>query len=198
MTKVGFVRHGVTRWNKEGRAQGSSDIPLDEEGLEQACSLAAWMEIDDWDVVYASDLLRAEQTAEVLNEKLGKQLHLDSRLREVGGGLIEGTTEEERVQTWGPDWRELDMLFEPQDSIIARGISFMEEIIDKHHDQNVLVVSHGSFIKHLLNVLIPGSDMNESLKNTSLTSLVKCEHGWDCHLYNCTEHLIKGDSLKMY
>ena len=36
MTIIGFVRHGVTAWNKEGRAQGSSDVPLDEEGMEMA------------------------------------------------------------------------------------------------------------------------------------------------------------------
>ena len=34
MTTLGFVRHGVTAWNKEGRSQGNSDIPLDEEGIQ--------------------------------------------------------------------------------------------------------------------------------------------------------------------
>lgn len=33
MTKVAMIRHGSTDWNKEKRAQGKSDIPLDEEGV---------------------------------------------------------------------------------------------------------------------------------------------------------------------
>ncbi|MFD1363629.1 histidine phosphatase family protein [Lentibacillus salinarum] len=197
MTKIGFVRHGVTQWNKEGRAQGRSDVPLDGEGLKQARSLAERPEVGEWDVVYSSDLLRAKQTAEILTDNLGIQLYLDSRLRERGGGLIEGTTEEERVRKWGPEWRELDVGFEPHDSIITRGISFIEEISAKHHDRNVLVVSHGAFIKHLLKALMPDLEMDESLKNTSLTCLVKCESGWDCDLYNWTEHLIKDGSIQM-
>ncbi|WP_164670821.1 histidine phosphatase family protein [Virgibacillus doumboii] len=197
MTKIGFVRHGVTHWNKEGRAQGSSDIPLNEEGLSQARLLADRMKTGEWDVVYSSDLLRAKQTAEILTEKIGAQLHLDPRLRERSGGLIEGTTEEERVQKWGPNWRELDMEFETSERIISRGISFMEEINKKHVGENVLIVSHGAFIKYLLNELMPESGMEESLNNTSLTCLVKREDGWDCNLHNCTEHLEKRDSLKM-
>ncbi|ALX49277.1 histidine phosphatase family protein [Lentibacillus amyloliquefaciens] len=197
MTTIGFVRHGVTQWNKEGRAQGSSDIPLDEEGLSQARLLAYRLEASEWDVVYSSDLLRAKQTAEILNAKLGTQLNLDSRLRERGGGLTEGTTEEERIQRWGPNWRELDMQFESHDSIISRGNAFIDEISEKHVNQNVLIVSHGAFIKTLLKALCPGSNMDESLKNTSLTSLIKCGRSWNCELYNRTEHLLEGDSLKM-
>ncbi|GGJ88924.1 putative phosphatase PhoE [Lentibacillus kapialis] len=193
MTTIGFVRHGVTQWNKEGRAQGNSDIPLDTEGLKQARLLAEQLEIGDWDIVYSSDLLRAKQTAEILNDKLGTQLQLDSRLRERGCGLVEGMTEEERVQQWGPKWRELDMQFETQDSIIARGMAFIDEISDKHKHQNVLIVSHGTFIKMLLNRLLPDSNMDESLKNTSLTSMSRDDSGWACDMYNWTEHLLKSD-----
>lgn len=197
MGKIGFVRHGVTHWNKEGRAQGSSDIPLDKEGVEQARLLAKRLEIGEWDVLYSSDLLRAKQTAEFLSDKLETELHLDSRLRERSSGLIEGTTEDERVQKWGLDWRGLDIGFETHDSIISRGLSFIDEISDKHHDQNVLLISHGSFLKRLLKVLLPESSIDEPLQNTSLTSLVKRVNGWDCDLYNCINHLIKSDSLKI-
>lgn len=197
MIQLGFVRHGITRWNIEGRAQGNSDIPLAEQGLQEAQLLAERPEIGDWDIVFSSDLSRAKQTAEIIVEKIGVPLHLDPRLRERSGGLIEGTTEAERVERWGPNWREFDMEFETNDSIIARGMSFIDEISEKHSNERVLIVSHGAFIKRLLNVLIPNMNMDGSLKNTSLTSLVKCERGWDCDLYNCTKHLVKGDSLKM-
>jgi probable phosphoglycerate mutase len=39
-TTVGLIRHGVTEWNNLGKAQGVSDIPLNEEGIKQATALA--------------------------------------------------------------------------------------------------------------------------------------------------------------
>ena len=39
--RIGFIRHGSTSWNKEKRAQGSSDIHLDDEGRRDAAKLAS-------------------------------------------------------------------------------------------------------------------------------------------------------------
>ena len=72
MTTIGFVRHGVTAWNKEGRAQGSSDIPLDDEGIEMAEHVAKRLAEEQWDVIYTSPLIRAKKTAEIIAaEKAG-------------------------------------------------------------------------------------------------------------------------------
>ncbi|WP_110064892.1 histidine phosphatase family protein [Cytobacillus oceanisediminis] len=192
MTKIGLVRHGITAWNKEGRAQGSSDIPLHEEGLAEAGLLAERLSAENWDVIYSSNLLRAQQTAEAIKEKVSHiPLRLDPRIREVGGGLIEGTTEAERIEKWGSRWRELDLGFEPGESVITRGMAFIQEIAAKHPGENVLVVSHGSFIRHLLKELVPHIDMPDQLKNTSITKLFMKESQWDCELYNCTNHLLK-------
>ncbi|WP_337019427.1 histidine phosphatase family protein, partial [Oceanobacillus massiliensis] len=71
MTEIGLIRHGSTAWNKERRAQGSSDIPLDEEGLMQAKLVAERLSAEKWDVMYSSDLSRARQTAEAIADKTG-------------------------------------------------------------------------------------------------------------------------------
>ncbi len=192
MTKIGLIRHGVTPWNKEGRAQGSSDIPLHEEGLAEAELLAERLRNEKWDVIYSSNLLRARQTAEVIKEKFSPiPIHFDARIREVGGGLIEGTTEAERLERWGSSWREMDLGFEPRESVSERGMEFMKEIAAKHQDENVLVVSHGSFIRHILKELVPHLDLSTPLKNTSITKLFIRESQWGCELYNCTSHLEK-------
>ncbi|NOV02954.1 histidine phosphatase family protein [Paenibacillus planticolens] len=39
-TTVGLISHGVTEWNNIGKAQGVSDIPLNEEGIKQSIALA--------------------------------------------------------------------------------------------------------------------------------------------------------------
>ena len=109
MIKIGIIRHGSTTWNVEGRAQGNSDIPLDEEGLLGANKLAERLKKENWDIVYSSNLMRAKQTANIIAVKSGIPIYLDPRLREVGGGLIEGTTEDERVLKWGEKWWHLDL-----------------------------------------------------------------------------------------
>ncbi|MFC4559217.1 histidine phosphatase family protein [Virgibacillus kekensis] len=189
MTRIGIIRHGTTAWNKERRAQGSSDIPLDQDGIAQARQLAERMKNEKWDYIYSSNLSRAQQTAEVVAEKLGIPVQVDPRIREVGGGLIEGTTPAERVEKWGEKWWEEDLQFEPTEKVISRGLSFFDEISEKHRDKNILVVSHGSFIKHLVKEIVPLFKVDESLKNTSVTVLDKNDEGWDCSLFNCTKHL---------
>ncbi|XUX06073.1 histidine phosphatase family protein [Sporosarcina sp. UB5] len=190
MTVIGFVRHGVTAWNKEGRAQGSSDIPLDDEGIDMAKRVADRLSTEQWDIIYTSDLQRAKKTAEIIAEKLpGVELVEDARLREIGGGKVEGTTEAERIEKWGKDWNQLDMGFEPLESIISRGMESLNEIKKKYAGKRVLVVSHGSFIIRMLNELVAESET--SLDNTSLT-IVELNDGNNlCHLFNCTAHLKK-------
>ncbi|MEN1969077.1 histidine phosphatase family protein [Lentibacillus sp. N15] len=195
MIKIGFVRHGVTDWNQEGKAQGSADVPLNNEGRSQAATLAERLQTEDWDVMYASDLARAKETAETIANKMNDiTIHFDPRLREVSGGLIEGTTEAERVAKWGVDWRELDLERESNNSIMTRGRSILSEILHKHNGKNILIVSHGSFIKHLLRELLPDDDVEASLGNCSLTILQKNKDGWKLELHNCTQHIMTHSS----
>lgn len=190
MAKIGIIRHGSTPWNKEGRAQGSSNISLDQDGITSAYKLAERLCKENWDFIYSSDLLRAKQTAEIIGKKLPNiPLYLETRLREAGGGQIEGTTEEERIFKWGENWRNLDLGIESADRVIARGLSVIEEVASKHENKNILIVSHGAFIRHILKELVPHLHMAESPKNTSLTKIIKLENGWDSELYNCTVHL---------
>ncbi|MFJ7936319.1 histidine phosphatase family protein [Sporosarcina sp. NPDC096371] len=190
LTTIGFVRHGVTAWNKEGRAQGSSDIPLDDEGIAMAEYVAKRLAEEQWDVVYTSPLIRAKKTAEIILErKPGVSLLEDNRLREFGGGLIEGTTEVERLEKWGESWRDLELGVEPNDEIISRGMAFIEDMKTAHPGQRVLVVSHGGFIKRLVGALVPDEELENKLDNTSVTVVELQEHENLCSLFNCTKHL---------
>lgn len=191
MTTIGFIRHGVTAWNKEGRSQGNTDIPLDEEGIRMAEQIATRLESEQWDVIYTSPLIRAKKTGELIAERKSPiELFLDNRLRESGGGKAEGTTEAERIGKWGETWRNVDMDAEPEAEVIARGMAFIEEIKARHPNEKVLVVSHGSFIRTLLKELIDDEEIQRSkVGNTSLTIVKLREVGNECELFNCMAHL---------
>jgi probable phosphoglycerate mutase len=88
-------RHGQTVWNAERRFQGQSDIPLDEVGQAQAERAARLLAALHPDLIVASDLSRAAQTAAPLSRLTGLEVTLDKDLRERSGGRWEGLTDTE-------------------------------------------------------------------------------------------------------
>ncbi len=188
MATIILIRHGSTSWNKEGRAQGNSDIPLDQDGINQAERLAKRLSSEKWNHIYSSPLARAKQTASIIGTTLDININLDDRLKERSGGLIEGTTEEERKEKWGINWLELDLGLEPIESVQLRGNQFLEEIVKRHPNEKVLVVSHGALIHFNFAKLVPNIT-TDHFGNTSITVLKKIDNEWICELHNCTKHL---------
>ena len=88
-------RHGQTVWNAERRFQGQSDIPLDEVGQAQAGRAARLLAALRPDLIVASDLSRAAQTAVPLSRLTDLEVTLDKDLRERSGGRWEGLTDTE-------------------------------------------------------------------------------------------------------
>ena len=190
MTIIGLVRHGITDWNVQMRAQGHTDIPLNETGRRQAELLGKRMSSEKWDFVYSSDLNRALETARKAVESHGLTVMTDTRLREVFLGEIEGTTEEDRLKKWGPGWKELDLGEESRDAVAERGLQAINEIADRHPGKRILIVSHGGLIGSTIKKLVPHADTSGWLTNTSVTLVRRTAEGrWECDLYNCTRHL---------
>ena len=85
-----FLRHGQTDWNAQGRFQGHSEIPLNAVGLAQAECAAHALASCGIEVIAASPLLRARQTAEIVAARLDKTLQFDDELKERHFGRFEG------------------------------------------------------------------------------------------------------------
>ncbi|MDG5471232.1 histidine phosphatase family protein [Jeotgalibacillus sp. ET6] len=193
MTTIGLIRHGVTEWNTSGRAQGHTDIPLSEEGREQARRVAERIASEDekWDLVISSDLSRARQTAEAIAKKLGLPAPIqDARIREMHLGEIEGLTLDERVTQWGDNWREQELGIETTEAVAQRGADFIEEVLAEHKGKKILIVSHGGLIGLTLKHLLPEQFTQTLLENTSITILKHDETKWNCSLFNCSKHLV--------
>ena len=194
MTTIGLVRHGITDWNVLGRAQGISDIPLNDLGKLQAVALANRLVLEgEWDIIVTSDLSRAKETGQIIAAKLNLSSNIfDKRIREINCGELEGTTEEERLKRWGSNWRELDLGMEKSEDVSKRGHEFLAELATTYSDKRVLVVSHGALIGLTLQRLLPAQFQKTKLDNTSLTILNSKQGVWNCSLFNCTKHLNIG------
>lgn len=85
-----IVRHGQTNWNISKQLQGHNPIPINENGRKEADNVRRKIELLNFDKIISSDLLRAIQTTEIINKHLSKDVILDSRLRSVDYGTLEG------------------------------------------------------------------------------------------------------------
>lgn len=188
--RMGWVRHGLTSWNKAGKIQGLTDIPLSAEGKMQAHRLAYRLTKESWtwNGVVASDLQRARETGQVLAERLGISLLTDERLRERSFGAAEGTTEPERLERWGANWRKVVPDQEPDEAVRRRALAFVRDFSERHAGESWLVVTHGSFLAQALIALEAGLD-DKHITNLSLTILDRENGRWQPILHNCTAHL---------
>lgn len=96
-----LVRHGETAWNREGRYQGRTDVPLSETGRAQVAALGARLANVPITVAVASPLTRARDTAEAIIGKRGLALELDAGLVEISHGGWEGQLAADVERTHG-------------------------------------------------------------------------------------------------
>ena len=88
-----LVRHGETEGQSSIRYSGATDIPLSELGREQVRRARALVASQDFEVVWASSLSRAAESARILVP--GQTIRLEADFREVHFGRWEGLTREE-------------------------------------------------------------------------------------------------------
>lgn len=150
MTRVLLVRHGQSEWNADGRWQGQADPPLTDLGRAQA--LHAARALGAVDLLVASDLQRAAETAAILAGELGiGPVAHDTDLREREAGEWSGLTRPEIDERWPgylddhrrpPGW-------EPDESLLARAVGALGRIQAAVPDGEVLVVTHGGLVYRL-------------------------------------------------
>jgi probable phosphoglycerate mutase len=146
VTTLLLARHGETDWNRELRIQGHSDIELNELGRSQARALAEELADVELDAVYASDLGRARETAEIVAASKSLEVRIDPGLRERSFGSWEGLTRDEVDRRFG-DLEHHDG--ETDDVIRERVLAAVHRIVETHPGEQVLVVSHGGALSAL-------------------------------------------------
>ncbi|SMB96250.1 alpha-ribazole phosphatase [Desulfonispora thiosulfatigenes DSM 11270] len=162
MTKIIFIRHGQTLWNAKRKYQGQTDIHLDETGIMQADLVAQKLKEDKVDVIYASDLQRAYKTAEIIGLEQELKVSPSIGLREFNFGVWEGKTYEELkneypelVEKWFKDPESVQIpKAESIKDLQNRAVNQINEILEKHNNKTVVVVSHGLTIATILSYFL--------------------------------------------
>ena len=100
-SRIFLIRHGETNWNKEGRFQGQIDIPLNENGKNQARKTFEYLRNISFNKAFSSSMHRPYETAQIIlqNYKDLKIEKIDS-LVEISHGLWEGKLESEIKENW--------------------------------------------------------------------------------------------------
>ena len=168
MTLIYLVRHGETDWNRERRIQGSTDIPLNDTGRQQAAATGALLSTRRWDGVYASPLARAYETGSIIARELG-----------LGApGVVDDLAERRYGQAEGLTGDEIDALFpgdtpvpgrETREEVAARTIPALVALAERHAGESIVVVSHGGVIRTILTAVAPGAHA-EPIRNGSVHS----------------------------
>lgn len=145
------VRHGQTDWNVAGKVQGKTDIPLNENGLNQANVVKEMLKDVSFTKVFSSPLSRAKRTAEIICDSKSSVL-TDERISERCMGNFEGVD---------PHSLDLDFLWdyskntnvenvEPVKDLINRVHNFLDENKKSYEDGDALLVTHGGVFPAVL------------------------------------------------
>jgi len=205
---VYFVRHGESEGNKKG-IHHTPEIPLSQKGIKQAIIIAKRLENIHFDLIYTSNMVRAAQTAEIINKKLKLPIeHWDSIIECLSPSEIRGkeVDDPEVVKIkelisknyFKRNWKYSDE--ETFDELDMRVKNMLDHLKNHHPDQTILCVSHSQFIKSVVAKILFGNNLTPKIisemkkhmwmENTGVTICEYSEkYGWILRTWSDSSHL---------
>ncbi len=181
MGQIIFLRHGQAKNNTErilaGRTEG---VPLTDTGIKQAEHTAQLLEHMNISTIYSSPIQRAKHTAEIVGKHNSLDVTIDDRLIELDMGKFTNIPYDEIFNSHGNVFMkfyngELEIAHngvETFSDVKKRILGIVDHIIEKHPDENILLVTHMDPIKAMLSTVIDLSPTNLYeliITNASLT-----------------------------
>ena len=160
--EIVFETHSISVDNERGVATGWLDGELSEHGREQARKLGARRRDDGIAAVYASDLGRAVETAEIAFSDSGIPVHYDARLRECNYGELNGmpSAELERERSG-----RIDVPYPGGESyrdVVERVHDFLDDLSREYDGKRILLIGH-SATRWALDHLLDGQNLEEAV-----------------------------------
>ena len=193
--KISFMRHGRSRADDENVIEGRYDSPLTDIGRTQAKARAEDLKFReiDFDVIIASSLARASETAEIVGQMLGVEVEIDEDWMEMDNGPVAGLSREEAEEKYPfPDFQNpFDPLIvsanagESMWALHCRAARALEKVIRRGPGQ-YLVVSHGGILNAALRCVVgaqppvSGQGVSFDFGDTGLirTRYIPSQHLW--------------------
>lgn len=198
--KYYIIRHGQTSANKEGIIQGHLNVPLSDHGRIQAKLVGEALSEVRIDAVYTSDLDRAKDTAMEIAKHHNCKLILDTRLREVHCGSMQGKTMAQCREMY-PEFFEAAKAnpgMIPRPGGGESGRDLYERVLRAFADiqrecpgADVAIVTHGGPVRCLLSFITQG-EYDPSLPtvaNTSISVISNEDGKWRIVKSNDVSHL---------
>lgn len=143
--EVLLTRHGQTEWNALKKVQGKADIELNGKGIEQANNTKILLKNERIDLIVCSPLIRAIQTAKIINNDRNIPIVFDERLYERDFGEFEGmsNTDFDYESFWSYKQNIQYQKAENIREFFQRVYSFLDDIHLKYKNKRILLVAHG-------------------------------------------------------
>ncbi len=192
MTKLIFIRHGYSEYNRLKKFTGHLDIPLATLGKEQAEVTAKYVQSAyKIDAVYSSDLTRAVQTVSPIATALRLPISTDKRLRELHLGAWTDMYIAEVKEKYPVEWeiyqnggRCLDG--ESAEELQIRAVQAVQEIAKGNEGKTVVIATHGGTIRAILGYCYRSAGQTDVevpiVTNNSITEI---------HYVNGKFHIVK-------
>lgn len=167
-TSLALVRHGQTDWNLVGRLQGRTDIELNETGRDQARRIGRYLRNKNWDLILASPLGRAHETASLIAEQIGAPTGpAVPELIERGFGSLEGRI---MAEVSDVEAAEVDHELETHAAILDRALPALLELARRYEGRRVMIVSHGATMRTVRDALA-GQRLPRAVDNGEIIEL---------------------------
>ena len=196
MTRLILIRHGVTKWNKEGRYCGRKDIGLSRQGRAQAKKLGRKLEAVKFDKIYSSDRKRARETGRIIFNGAG--ICSVKELMEIDFGVLEGLCRGEIMkkyadlyEKWLKDpYKNNIPEAEPINAFKKRVERALKRIVRLNPRKTVAVVCHGGVIGVFVNNILKVKDFWRYIPSPASITIVEYGRGKaKLKKFNDTTHL---------
>ncbi len=169
MGQIIFLRHGQAKNNTDrilaGRTPG---VPLTDTGIKQAEQTGKLLEDMNISAIYSSPIQRAKHTAEIVGEHNSIDVIIDDRLIELDMGKFTGVPYDEIFASHGNVFMkfyngELEIAHNGVETfadVKKRVLGIVDHVIEKHPDENVVLVTHMDPIKAMLSTIVDLSPTN--------------------------------------
>ncbi len=185
MNRVYFVRHGEGQDNVARQfSHKKLDRPLTDRGRLQASQTAEYLAGRHIDQMFCSPMKRAHETAQIIANRLDKELTILEEFREVNVGDLDG--QDFNNNTWGiyhditSEWYAGNSCVsfpggEDYLTVWSRMQCGLKKVLESHSNRNLVIVGHGGIFISTLKDLCPGLEMswiqNVDYYNCAITEL---------------------------